>query len=80
MNNVAQTAIARSISHTEIAVIDFAKVSYDSQIMADLTAACDDQAARDDADVVEYWGTTEAGEEWRVHVKGQLGLRAEYDV
>lgn len=66
MHTIAQNAINRSVSHTEIVTIDFERVNYDSQIEADLLVACDGWT--DAEDVTEYWGTTERGE-WRVHVR-----------
>lgn len=57
----AATAIARSVSHTEIVT-----VPWTAELEIDLLAACDDSA--DTTDVQEYWGTDEDGAEWRVHL------------
>lgn len=60
----ATDLIARSVSHTEIVT-----AAYDAEIAAALEAACEDSVEAND-DVTEYWGTTEAGDEWRVHLTG----------
>ena len=68
MNNVAEQAIKRSISHNEIVTLDLAVIPYDSAILTDLLVACDDSVDAND-NVTEYWGKTEEGNEWRVHVR-----------
>lgn len=76
---VAANAIARSASHNEIVTIDLSR-GYDSAVLSDLLVACDDWVDADE-DTTEYWGTTDRGEEWRVHVRhGIASARAEYDV
>lgn len=57
----ADDAIARSISHDEIVHLD-----YCSSLGMDLRDVCEDSRAHDD--VTEYWGITDDGEEWRVHL------------
>ena len=57
----ADDAIARSISHDEIVHLDYA-----SDIALDLRDVCDDSVTNDD--VTEYWGHTETGDAWRVHL------------
>jgi hypothetical protein len=62
MSNVAEQAIQRSISHTEIVTID-----YDAAVAADLAVECDDSVEANE--VTEYWGTDADGNEWRVHMR-----------
>lgn len=69
MNTVAERAIARSSSHNEIVTIDF-----DAESAKELQLACDDSV--DANDVTEYWGTTDAGDEWRVHVRHRAALES----
>lgn len=57
----AEKLIQRSISHTEIVY-----APYSAELAAELAAACEDSADADRA--IEYWGTTEDGDEWRVHL------------
>lgn len=67
----AEQAIARSISHTEIVTLGSASTPADNAeaVMADLFAACEDCVDTDPRSVkAEYWGTTEDGDEWRVHI------------
>ena len=54
-------AIARSISHREIVTIP-----YDADHATDLLVECEDHV--DAGSVTEYWGTTDDGAEWRVHM------------
>lgn len=54
-------AIARSISHNEIVRLEYAKDTHD-----DLLAECDDCTEANGE--FEFWGTDEAGNEWRVHM------------
>jgi hypothetical protein len=68
MHHVAAEAIARSISHNEIVHVDLTVTPYDSDIPTDLLVACDDWADSS-PEVTEYWGTSESGAEWRVHVR-----------
>lgn len=70
-NDVAG-AIARSISHDEIVVVKVASV-YDAY--SELTAECDADGSVDtfggydgDKPLREVWGTTDDGDEWRVHL------------
>ena len=55
--------IARSISHTEITHAEWTE-----QRAADLLAESDDSVENADQNVIEYWGTDEDGNEWRVHL------------
>ena len=57
----ADDAIARSIHHNEIVHLD-----YCSSLNMDLRDVCEDSRAHDD--VTEIWGTTEDGDQWRVHL------------
>ena len=54
-------AIARSVSHTEIVHLPYSLADESA-----LTAECEDSV--DCPDRVEFWGTTEDGSEWRVHL------------
>lgn len=56
------SAIARSVSHNEIVTLD-----HDADVMSDLALECDDHVTGNT--VEEYWGTTDDGNEWRVHVR-----------
>lgn len=62
MNTVAERAIARSVSHNEIVTLDF-----DTEANEELQLACEDAVVANG--VTEYWGTTESGDDWRVHVR-----------
>lgn len=66
----AQAAIARSISHNEIVHID-----QDAEAHEELSLAAEDSVWNDP--VTEYWGTTEDGSEWRVHVHDVHGKAPE---
>ena len=59
-------AIARSVSHDEIVHLD-----HDAAVAADLLVACEDSTTSDTE--AEYWGTTEDGHEWRVHMARSEG-------
>lgn len=73
-NETVKTAIAESISEHSIVHIESMQRDADTMEMMDaLSAECDGDAdyaslAEDDARVYEYWGTTEDGYEWRVHL------------
>lgn len=43
----------------------------DASLLADLKAASDDNVAANGG-VVEVWGTTDDGDEWRVHVRTEV--------
>lgn len=65
-------AIARSISHDEIVTV---KVESIADAYAELTAECDAEGSADtlggydgDKPLREVWGTTDDGDEWRVHL------------
>jgi hypothetical protein len=58
----AQELIDRSISHNEITHAEFA-----ADIAEELAAASENGGTRNDS-VTEYWGITESGDEWRVHL------------
>jgi hypothetical protein len=62
---IAERAIARSVSHTEIVTI-----AYDADAAAALQAACEDSVGVPD-ERTEYWGTTDDGDEWRVHMRAE---------
>lgn len=62
MTNV-EKAIKRSIGQNEIVTIN-----YTVSDAYELGLACDDSAETDNR--VEYWGTDDAGNEWRVHLAG----------
>ena len=71
MNNAAKDAIARSVSHNEIVTIDYT----DSDALQTLLVEGDDWIEANG--VAEYWGTTESGSEWRVHVRLGLDRKSE---
>lgn len=66
----AEQAIKRSISHGEIV-----HLAHSEEAILALTAECDDNV--DGNDEREFWGTTESGHEWRVHVA--LGAKVDGD-
>jgi len=53
--------ITESVTHDQIA-----HATATPELLADLTAQCDDSVQNDD--VMEFWGTRDDGEEWRVHL------------
>ena len=57
----AQELIDQSISRDEITHAEF-----DADIAEELEAASDGGTRNDS--VTEYWGVTESGDEWRVHL------------
>jgi len=63
----AAAAIERSITHGEIVTID-----HSPEAIEELSRACDDSvttSGEDDCTVVEYWGTDDDGNSWRVHTQ-----------
>lgn len=62
--HTADDLIARSVSHTEIVTAEWSE-----DLAEQLSAESDDSVDASDT-VVEYWGTTESGAEWRVHLHG----------
>ena len=64
-----EKAIERSVTHNETVTVDA-----DADDLAELLGACDDSCdVRDQYGWVEAWGTTDDGDEWRVH--GRTGPR-----
>ena len=61
MTMTAQQAIRQSIRQNEIVHLE-----YDEDIATELQFACDDSVVGNE--VREFWGTTEDGDEWRVHL------------
>lgn len=59
----ADRLIARSVSHTEIA-----REEYSEGLAAALKRACDGDVFSAQHERHEYWGTTDEGDEWRVHL------------
>jgi hypothetical protein len=57
----AQAAIMSSISTNEIVTLD-----YSEDLEDELLCACEDNAESNV--VMEFWGTTPGGKEWRVHL------------
>jgi hypothetical protein len=70
MTAQAANAIARSVSHSEIVHISGA----DEDTIADLQIASEGDAVHkvDGVHSYEFWGTTESGDEWRVHCSEQV--------
>lgn len=66
----ARQAIACSIAQNTIVHIDH---SYEERQV--LLARCDDYVDADE--VSEFWGTTESGEDWRVHVRSSSYYQTE---
>ena len=66
MRHAATSAIARSVSHTEIVTLE-----YDSAIYAELLELCDDYASNPELRKTELWGTDADGNEWRVHMRAE---------
>lgn len=57
--------ISQSIRSNEIA-----HAPYSAELAEALSVECEDSAEASET-VVEYWGTTEGGSEWRVHLDGE---------
>ena len=57
----ATKLIARSISHNEIA-----HAKFDAETAAELASLAEDSV--ENGAVIEYWGTDDDGDEWRVHL------------
>ncbi len=57
-----EQAIYRSDSYTEVVTLEYSDARAEA-----LLAASDDSV--DAGRVVEFWGTSEAGDEWRVHLR-----------
>lgn len=55
--------IARSVSYTKIE-----SAPYDADLAHELSAQCDDDVHDEGRQVHEYWGTTDSGSVWRVHL------------
>ncbi len=71
MSTVAETAIARSAETNEIVTLGSPLEAIEGwrEVMAELFAECEDCAETDQRSAMaEYWGTTEDGHTWRVHV------------
>lgn len=60
-HHIAQSIATNSIVH----------LSGDESVHLDLLAECDDSV--ENGTVTEYWGTTDEGYEWRVHVSAAPG-------
>jgi hypothetical protein len=65
MNKQIDSAIARSISHQEIV-----HVTCSRDELAYLRSQSEDSVAT--GDIVEAWGTTADGDEWRVHARVEV--------
>ncbi len=65
--SAAERAIARSISHDEIVTID-----YHAEASEELQLTCDDWVVNTAYGLTEYWGTTDDGNEWRVHIRDKF--------
>lgn len=62
--NTATEAIDRSVSHNEIVHVEFSSIMF-----IGLICECEDNVeAR--AGMVDLWGTTDAGDDWRVQMTG----------
>jgi len=59
-NTIIETAIAQSVSTNSIVHLDAG-----SDVIDALAAYCDDSAEH--ADALEYWGTDDDGNDWRIH-------------
>lgn len=60
-NAIIEVAIAQSIATNSIVHMEG-----DADVIDALAAYCDDSAER--ANVLEYWGTDDDGNDWRIHV------------
>lgn len=70
MTMTAEQAIARSISHNEIVTLDYDADVY--QELLDRVLEADNGIKSDWVDaneVTEFWGTTDDGDDWRVHMR-----------
>lgn len=61
----AMDLIERSVSHTEIVSADWT-----AELAEELDLECEDSLEASET-TVEYWGTTDDGGEWRVHLHGR---------
>lgn len=69
ITDTTEGAIARSVSHNEIVTVqtDDASSAYDA-LMADPLSGDDTDHVDASQTLREVWGTTPAGDEWRVHI------------
>lgn len=64
-------AIQTSVSTRCIVSLDVSlEEDHGAEAIETLLAACEDSAEDAWSGILEYWGTTEDGCTWRVHVKG----------
>lgn len=61
----ASDLISRSVSHNEIVTVD-----YTDDLAESLLVCCEDNTHGNTE--IEYWGTTDDGNDWRVHLKGKV--------
>lgn len=64
----ATDLIARSVSHSEIVWADWT-----SDLASDLLVECEDNVEASET-VHEFWGVTDNGDEWRVHLHGERSV------
>lgn len=62
-----EQAIARSVSHNEIVTLD-----YDAEALDALESESEGSVDNTAYGVHELWGTTDDGDEWRVHVRAEV--------
>lgn len=71
MKNPIPAAIEQSISHNEIVTIHADGFGQYEDFCGMLSAAADDEIEQKDGEgfVYEFWGSTDEGDDWRVHVR-----------
>jgi hypothetical protein len=63
--SIAKEAIDSSVAQNEIVTLRLT-ANEQVDVTGELLAECDDSVENDT--VCEYWGTTEQGDAWRVHI------------
>lgn len=79
MNNEIKSAIARSISHTEIVRVTVADKAAQIEALEDvgrLEEVAESDYVRENDDSIDVWGTTEDGKEFRLRIVATLLILA----
>lgn len=70
MNNTVERAIHTSIRENRIVHLSREAIANEAEaVRVDLLAACDDWTEGNDE--IEFWGSDDDGDEWRVHVQAR---------
>jgi hypothetical protein len=66
-SKTVERAINTSIRENRIVTLPTVSIAHEYDVvLTDLTCASDDRAEAND--VIEFWGTDDDGDEWRVHI------------